>query len=232
MITIRKSDARGYADHGWLKSHHSFSFADYYDPKHMGFRALRVINEDQIAGGGGFPMHSHRDMEIITYLADGALEHKDSHGNSSVIRPGEVQRMSAGTGVSHSEFNHYPDRAAHLFQIWILPNKTGSNFSYAQKSFEKELQSEKAVLVVSQDGRDGSISIQQDADLYISRLAKDASWTFSLPKSRHAWVQVTKGKIQLAGKNLEQGDAAAISEEESLRFQASSDSEIMLFSLA
>ncbi len=232
MLKIRRSEDRGRANHGWLQSQFSFSFADYYDPAHMGFRALRVINEDYIAGGTGFPMHPHRDMEIISYVAEGALEHQDSHGNTAVIRPGEVQRMSAGTGVAHSEYNHSSTQTAHLFQIWILPNKTGSPFSYGQKSFERDLQEKKLVLVVSNTGREGSISIQQDADLYVSRLPKGEGLDFELRPGRHAWVQLLKGRISLNGEELRAGDAAAVSQESLLKIEAKDESEWMVFDLA
>jgi redox-sensitive bicupin YhaK (pirin superfamily) len=232
MITVRKSHDRGRANHGWLKSQFSFSFADYYDPEHMGFRALRVINEDHIQGGTGFPTHPHRDMEIISYVASGALEHKDSHGNVAVIRPGEVQRMSAGTGVAHSEYNHSKTEDAHLFQIWIIPNQTGIPFSYGQKSFEKDLNEKKLVLTVSNSGRDGSISIHQDADLYISRLKKGDGLQFELRTGRHAWLQMVKGAIALNGQDLETGDGAAVSEESLLKIEAKEGSEFLLFDLA
>lgn len=231
MLTLRKSSERGRANHGWLKSQFTFSFAEYYDPEHMGFRALRVINEDHIEGGKGFPMHPHRDMEIISFMVSGALAHKDSHGNVAVVRPGEVQRMSAGTGVAHSEFNHSPDQDAHLLQIWILPNKTGVPFSYGQKSFEQDMNEKKLVLAVSNTGRDGSISIQQDADLYLSRLMKSDSLAFEMRPGRHVWIQVVKGKIRVNGTEAEAGDGLAASEEKLLKIEASEDSELLLFDL-
>ncbi len=232
MLKVKKSHERGRGNHGWLESSFSFSFADYYDPEAMGFRALRVINEDHIVGGAGFPMHPHRDMEIITYLVNGELAHKDSHGNSSTIRPGEVQRMSAGTGVQHSEYNPQPDRRAHLLQIWILPNKTGSAFSYGQKSFEKELEEKKLVLTVSNDGRDGSIPIQQDADLYVSRPKKGDRVAFELRPSRYAWLQLVKGGVRVNGNDLEPGDAIYGSGEKLLEIEAGEASEFLLFDLA
>lgn len=232
MLKVRRSEERGRANHGWLRSQFSFSFADYYDPEHMGFRALRVINEDYIAGGTGFPMHPHRDMEIISYVESGALEHKDSHGNVAVIRPGEVQRMSAGTGVAHSEYNHSKTEDAHLFQIWILPDRTGHAFSYGQKSFAEDLASKKLVLTVSRDGRDGSISIQQDADMYVSKLPAGERVDFPLRTGRHAWLQVVRGTLTLNGEALRKGDGVAVSEEQKLAIEAREPSEFLLFDLA
>jgi quercetin 2,3-dioxygenase len=232
MIQIRKSEERGRANHGWLDSKHSFSFAEYYDPQHMGFRSLRVINEDRIVGGSGFATHPHRDMEIISYVITGALEHKDSMGNSTVIRPGEVQRMSAGTGVRHSEFNHFADRETHFFQIWILPNRAGLSPGYGQKSFEKDLAEKNLVLVVSEDGRDGSIEINQDADLYISRLNKGESLNFNLRPQRHTWIQVVKGEITVNSKILKAGDGlSATAEATTLALVAQENSELLLFDL-
>lgn len=232
MLQLRKSEERGNANHGWLKSLHTFSFAGYYDPKHMGFRALRVINEDRIEGGTGFGAHPHRDMEIISYVVKGALEHKDSMGTKAIIRPGEVQRMSAGTGVTHSEYNALPEEETHFFQIWIQPNKMGVAPGYGQKSFEEDLNSKKMVLVVSQDARDGSIGIKQDADLYISRLKKDDFVDFKLRANRGAWVQVVKGQLNVNGKELSTGDALSFENEELLTLKALDNSEFMLFDLA
>ncbi len=232
MQQLRKSEERGLANHGWLKSRHSFSFAEYYDPKHMGFRTLRVINEDRIEGGTGFGRHPHRDMEIISYVIKGALEHKDSMGNETVIRPGEVQRMSAGTGVAHSEYNQDPNEEAHFFQIWIQPNRTGNKPGYGQKSFEKELNSQKMVLVISPDAREGSIGIQQDADMYISRLKAHDQVDFKLRAGRGAWIQVVRGSLNVNGKELTTGDALSFENEELLNFKALADSEFLLFDLA
>lgn len=232
MLQIRKSTDRGDANHGWLKSKHSFSFADYYDQDHMGFRALRVINEDRIEGGTGFGAHPHRDMEIISYVIKGALEHKDSMGTKAIIKPGEVQRMSAGTGIVHSEYNAMPDSETHFFQIWIQPKSRGGNPGYGQKSFEQELNSNKLVLVISEDGRHGSISIKQDADVYISRLAAGDRLDFSLRPSRGAWVQVISGHISLNGQKLTAGDALAITDEAALNITAEEKSELILFDLA
>jgi redox-sensitive bicupin YhaK (pirin superfamily) len=231
MLQLRKSEERGFADHGWLKSRHTFSFAEYYDPKHMGFKSLRVINEDRIDGGTGFGTHPHKDMEIISYVVKGGLEHKDSMGTKAVILPGEVQRMSAGSGVAHSENNHLPDQQSHFFQIWIMPNQKGGTPGYGQKSFEKDLNSKKMVLVVSQDGRDGSIEIKQDADLYISRLKKGDNLEFSVRPNRGVWVQVLKGQLTVNNKEVSSGDAVSLTEENLLKVTASEDSELMLFDL-
>jgi len=228
----RKSEDRGLANHGWLKSRHTFSFAEYYDPQHMGFRSLRVINEDRIEGGTGFGKHPHRDMEIISYVVEGALEHKDSMGNETVIRPGEVQRLSAGTGIAHSEYNQKLDEETHFFQIWIMPKTTGGSPGYGQKSFEKELNSQKMVLVVSEEARDGSIGIKQDADIYISRLKKNDNVQFQLRDKRGAWIQIVKGQIDVNGKKISEGDALSFENAELLNIQALEPSEFLLFDLA
>lgn len=232
MLIMRKSEERGYADHGWLKSRHTFSFAEYYDPKHMGFKNLRVINEDRIAGGTGFGAHPHHDMEIISYVVDGALEHKDSMGTQTIIRPGEVQRMSAGTGVVHSEYNALPDKQTHFFQIWITPDQKGLKPGYGQKSFEEELNSKKMVLVISKDGRDGSIGIRQDANIYISRLKSGDQLEYEVPIGRGLWIQVVKGDLQIDNQVLKAGDAASTQDLQSLTFKAQKDSEVILFDLA
>lgn len=240
MFTIRKSLARGHANHGWLESFHTFSFANYYDPQQMGFRDLRVINEDYIARGTGFGTHPHKDMEIITYVVKGALEHKDSMGNTAIIRPGEVQKMSAGTGVRHSEFNPSEEEDIHLFQIWILPETAGGTPSYGQKSFEAELSSKKMVLVVSKDEREGSIGIKQDVDMYISRLKSGESVDFKLRPKRGAWIQLVKGKLKIGEHEISAGDAISTngngeggesSDTQKLKFQAMEDSEFILFDL-
>lgn len=228
---LRRSDQRGFANHGWLQSHHSFSFADYYDPKNMGFRDLRVINEDHIEGGTGFGMHPHRDMEIITYVIRGALEHKDSMGNKETIRPGEVQRMSAGTGVLHSEYNAQADEEVHLLQIWILPKTHGGSPGYEQKSFGKELDTKKMTLVVSQDGREGSIGINQDVDLYISRLRSGDSTEFQLRPNRGVWIQLIKGQLEVSGQTVSAGDAMTFEEAELIQLKSLENSEFMLFDL-
>ncbi|PIS11312.1 MAG: quercetin 2,3-dioxygenase [Bdellovibrio sp. CG10_big_fil_rev_8_21_14_0_10_47_8] len=232
MLQIRKANDRGLGYHGWLKTRHTFSFADYYDPKHMNFRSLRVINEDHIDGGSGFGAHPHRDMEIITYVVSGALEHQDSMGNNTAILPGEVQRMSAGSGVTHSEYNKLADQATHLFQIWLIPNRPGGNPGYGQKSFENELNNQNIVLVVSADGRDGSITIQQDADIYISRLRTDDKVAFEMRPGRGVWIQMVKGFVTVNGQDLKSGDGLGIEEEKLLQIQATEDSEFILFDLA
>lgn len=231
MLVIRKSKERGHADHGWLKSKHTFSFANYYDPQHMGFSDLRVINEDWIAGGTGFGAHPHRDMEIISYVASGALKHQDSMGNKTVIKPGEVQRMSAGTGVVHSEHNNSEVDDAHLFQIWIMPEKQSITPGYGQKDFSSQIETQDKVLVVSKDGRDDSIGINQDADLYISRLGKDREIKHEIRDGRKVWIQVVKGNLTINGKDLESGDALQVENEKLLSIHSNLDSEILLFDL-
>ena len=230
MMKIRKANERGHAERGWLDTYHTFSFADYYDPQWMGFRSLRVINDDLVMPGSGFGTHPHRDMEIITYILSGALEHKDSMGNGRVIRPGEVQYMSAGTGVQHSEFNPSPDEAVHLLQIWIQPDRKGATPRYAEKSLAQE-PAGKLHLVTSKTGRDGSIAIHQDADLWLAKLDAGHAVRHSLASGRHAWVHVAEGEVLLNGKKLNGGDAAAISEETSLELSAVKPSQVLLFDL-
>jgi redox-sensitive bicupin YhaK (pirin superfamily) len=232
MIKIRKADKRGYFDHRWLQTYHTFSFGDYYDPSFMGFRSLRVINEDFVRGGRGFPTHGHRDMEIITYILSGALEHRDSMGNGSIIRPGDVQRMSAGTGVTHSEANPSRDEAVHLLQIWILPTAIGQEPSYEQKVFSEDQKQGRLCLVASEDGREGSVTVHQDASVYASVLSKDEEVMHSLAAGRHAWLQVARGAVDLNGEHLEQGDGAAISAEEKISLRARESAEVLLFDLA
>lgn len=232
MITLRKSEDRGHANHGWLNSYHSFSFANYYDTAHMGFRDLRVINEDRVKGGNGFGAHSHRDMEIISYVLEGALEHKDSMGNSSIIRPGEVQIMSAGTGVTHSEYNHSESDTVHFIQIWILPNGKGLQPRYDQKMYSDEEKQGKLRLIVSQDGRDGSVSINQDVNLYAAKLDAGQKIDSAIAPNRHAWVQVIQGQLTLNGLLLNTGDGAAVSNESKLVVEAKEAAEILLFDLA
>lgn len=231
MIRIRKSEERGHANHGWLDSFHTFSFADYYDPQHMGFRALRVINEDRVAGGGGFATHPHRDMEIITYVLSGALEHKDSMGSGSVIRPGNVQYMAAGTGVRHSEFNHSPTEPVHLLQIWIMPDKHGAKPSYAEKSFA-DAPTGRLNLIASKSGRDGSIPINQETDLFVAKLNASDAVTHPLAPGRGAWVQVAQGEVTLNGEPLKAGDGAALASEAAVELRAQQASQVLLFDLA
>ena len=231
MITVRKRDERGKAELGWLSSRHSFSFDGYYDPRHMGFSDLRVINEDHVQPAKGFSSHPHRDMEIITYVLEGALKHKDSIGTGSVIRPGEVQRMSAGTGIVHSEFNHSSEEEVHLLQIWILPEKNGIEPGYEQKKFEdKDLQNQ-LHLVASRDGRNGSLTVHQDVNLYVSKMERDTKLKKSFDKDRKIWVQVARGKITLNGHTLEAGDGAAITNEDAIEFTAKEKSEFLVFDL-
>lgn len=231
MLQIRKSTDRGFADHGWLKSRHTFSFAEYYAPEQMGFRTLRVINEDRIEGGTGFGSHPHRDMEIISYVVKGALEHQDSMGTKAIIRPGEVQRMSAGSGVVHSEYNQLADQETHFFQIWILPRERGGTPGYGQRSFERELQERKLVLAVSGDGREGSIAIKQDADMYIARMMDGDSLSHALKPGRGAWVQVVSGEFEVNGRTISAGDGLAIENEPEIKLKALRKSELILFDL-
>lgn len=231
MITLRKAEDRGHANHGWLDSYHTFSFANYYDPQHMGFRKLRVINEDWIAGGGGFAPHGHRNMEIITYVLNGALEHQDSMGNRSVIRAGDVQRMSAGTGVTHSEYNHSKTDAVHLLQIWVLPAENGIEPEYEQKLFSPEEKSGQLRLIASQDGRDGSITVHTDLNLYATVLSEGQSVTHEIKHDRHLWVQVARGSVVVNGEPLHQGDAVAIETVSTLEIVGKDDAEVLVFDL-
>jgi redox-sensitive bicupin YhaK (pirin superfamily) len=230
VMKIRRAEERGQADHGWLNTHFTFSFADYYDPEHIGFRALRVINDDIVGPGGGFDTHGHRDMEIITYVLSGALQHKDSMGNGRVIRPGEFQYMAAGTGVQHSEFNPSPSEPVHLLQIWILPEKKGLKPQYAERT-GSELPSGRFNLVASKAGRHGSIAINQDSDLYLAKLSPGEGVSHSLRSQRHAWVHVAEGEVTLNGENLRAGDGAAISNESTLKLGAKAPSQVLLFDL-
>src|SRR5215470_5943997 len=232
MIQIRKSDERGHANHGWLDTHFTFSFADYYNQKHVHFRTLRVMNDDRVAGGGGFPMHPHRDMEIVTYVLEGALEHRDSMGNGSVIRPGDIQYMSAGTGVTHSEFNASQTDPVHLYQIWMFPEEQGLKPAYGQKNFSEAEKCGKLRLLVSSDGRDGSVKIRQDNELYATVLSDGETVKHELEPERHAYVQVARGSVTLNGKKLEEGDGAAISAENALKLTGVKDAEVLLFDLA
>lgn len=231
MITLRPAHVRGHADHGWLNSWHSFSFADYYDPQEMGWSVLRVINDDTVAPGGGFPTHGHQDMEIVSYVLDGALAHKDSLGNGSVIRPGDVQRMSAGRGIRHSEFNGSGDEAVHFLQIWLLPAQRGIDPGYEQKYFAPEEKRDKLRIVASPDGREGSVRIHQDASLYAGLLSQGANVAFDIPAGRKAYVHLARGKMRLNGQVMVTGDGAKIADETRLEFIGEDEAEILLFDL-
>jgi redox-sensitive bicupin YhaK (pirin superfamily) len=230
MMTIRKATERGHAEHGWLDTYHTFSFADYYDPQWMGYRSLRVINDDLVMPGMGFGTHPHRDMEIITYILSGALEHKDSMGNGRVIRAGEIQYMAAGTGVRHSEFNPSKEEAVRLLQIWIQPDEQGVKPRYAEKSL-KEAANGSFNLVTSKTGRDGSIAIHQDADLWLAKLDDGKTVTHKLGAGRHAWVHVAEGQVTVNGKTLEGGDAAAITGESLVELGGVKRAQVLLFDL-
>jgi quercetin 2,3-dioxygenase len=232
MIEIRRSEERGGGDHGWLKTQHTFSFDQFYDPRWMGFRSLRVINEDWVAAGQGFPAHPHRDMEIITYILEGGIEHQDSLGTSSIIRPGDGQRMSAGRGIRHSEMNPSPTEAVHMLQIWITPDRSGHQPSYEQKTFPEGEKRGRLRLIASPDGNDGSVTIHQDARLYVSLLAPGQKVQHELGQGRHAWLQIAKGAVELNGQKLVQGDGAAISGEKALSIQGEEQAEVLLFDLA
>ena len=232
MIQIRKAADRGHANHGWLDTYHTFSFADYQDPKHMSFRSLRVINEDRVEPGQGFGTHEHRDMEIITCILEGELEHKDSMGNGAVIRPGEVQRMSAGTGVTHSEFNPSKTQPVHLLQIWILPEKKDLTPSYEQREFKAQNRKNRLCLVASGKPREDAVKIHQDADLYSSLLDGGKKLEYGLDKNRHAWIQVARGSLRVNDALLQAGDGAAVSQEEKLKISGENDSEFLLFDMA
>ena len=232
MIDIIRSEARGAADHGWLKSRHTFSFADYHNPSMMGFGKLRVINEDWIEPGQGFGTHPHRDMEIVTYMVGGALEHKDSMGNGSVIRPGELQRMTAGTGVLHSEFNASQSDQAHLLQIWILPERNGLEPGYEQKLFPDEEKHNRWRVVVSPDGRDGSLSIHQDIELHSALLDAGTSLDYAFGERRRGFVQVVSGDVEVGDQTLTAGDAIALVDQEALQVRAIGDAELLLFDMA
>lgn len=229
-LVLRPAGSRGFADHGWLKSWHTFSFADYYDPNHMGFRSLRVINDDIVGGGGGFPTHPHRDMEIITYVLSGALQHRDSIGNGSVIRPGNVQYMAAGSGIRHSEFNASANETVHLLQVWIRPDEQGLTPRYEEKSLVGA-EPGRFHLVTSGSGRDGSIRIHQDADLWIGRFQPGERAIHNLAPGRHAWVHVAEGSVLLNDQLLTAGDAAAVNSQAQLGFQAQAPSQVLVFDL-
>jgi len=232
MITIRRSHERGGGDYGWLNTKHTFSFSDYWDPRWMGFRSLRVMNEDYVAPAAGFPAHPHSDMEIITYVLEGKLEHNDSLGTGSVILPGDGQRMTAGRGIRHSEFNPSKTDQVHLYQIWILPENKGLEPSYEQKRFPNEEKQGKLRLIASPDASNGSVKINQDARLYVTLLKPGEQVAHDFGKNRHGWLQVAKGGVELNGHTLGQGDGAAISDEPKLTIKAAKQSEVLLFDLA
>lgn len=231
MIAVRKAEERGRSQISWLDSHHTFSFSDYYDPAHMGFRSLRVINDDTVAPAGGFGTHGHRDMEIITYVLDGALEHSDSLGTGSVIRPGDVQKMSAGSGIRHSEFNHSKTAPVHFLQIWIVPDRGGVKPAYEQINFPREAKLGKLLLVASNEKRDGLIHIQQDAKLYVSVLEGNQTVEHTLASGRHAWVHVARGSVHVNGQLLKAGDGAAVTAESKIEIAAAPAGEVLLFDL-
>lgn len=230
MLAIRKASARGSFDHGWLKTHHTFSFGDYQDPRHMQFRALRVMNEDFIDAGQGFGMHGHRDMEIVTLMLEGQLAHRDSLGNTEVLAPGELQRMSAGTGIRHSEFNPSATEAAHLYQIWLFPEREGITPSYEQKKIDFGANAWR--LAASRDARDGSLLIHQDAEIHLARLATGKQLAYTLKPGRSAWLQVLRGGVTLDGNELSAGDGVAVSDASAVALEAKSDAELLLFDLA
>jgi len=232
MITIRPAAERGRTDWGWLDSRHTFSFGEYYDPRHMGFRSLRVINDDRVKPGAGFATHGHKDMEILSYVLEGGLEHKDSTGGGGVIRPGEIQFMRAGTGVTHSEFNASKTEPVHFLQIWILPDTRGLAPRYDQKVFDADAARRGFVLLASKDGRDGSIQVHQDVALWMTRLAEGDERAHALAPGRKAWVHVARGSVTLDGHSLDEGDGLAVSEEAGVRLVGRGDAEIMLFDLA
>jgi len=231
MLTVRKAEERGHANHGWLDTYHTFSFADYYDPREMGYGALRVINDDKVQPGQGFGTHGHRDMEIITYVLDGALEHKDSMGNGSIIRPGNVQRMSAGTGVRHSEFNPSRDQGVHLLQIWIEPKITGVKPGYEEKQFGTGEKKGQLRLIASPDGREGSVTIHQDATVYASMLEGKDTVAHRLEPGRRAYVHVARGAVKVNGTPLNGGDGVKIENESTIELKDARDAEVLLFDL-
>jgi hypothetical protein len=231
MISIRKSKERGHFDHGWLNTYHTFSFDQYYDPRYMGFRSLRVINEDFVAPGRGFPMHGHRDMEIITYILEGALQHEDSMGNGSVIRPGDVQRMTAGTGVRHGEKNASDKERVHLLQIWILPNADSLTPGYEQKAFSEAERRGRFRLIASSDGRDDSVKLNQDVSLFAAILGAGEEVERAMDPVRYGWIQVARGSITVNGEKAEQGDGVVVVAESNLKIKAEEAAEVLLFDL-
>ncbi len=232
MITIRHADERGQADHGWLNTNFTFSFAHYHDPDHMGFRSLRVLNDDVIGPAGGFPTHGHDNMEIVTYVIEGALEHRDSMGTGSVLRPGDVQRMSAGTGITHSEFNHSKSESLRLIQVWLLPEERGITPEYEEKSFSDDAKRNQLCLMVSADGRNGSMRIHQDASIYSSIIEEGAEIIHSITPGRHVWIQIVRGAIDMNGTLLSEGDGASLSEETVITITGRQETEFLLFDLA
>jgi len=232
MLRLRRADERGFADHGWLRTYHTFSFADYHDPAHMGFRALRVLNDDRVAAGAGFPTHPHRDMEILSFVVEGALEHRDSMGTGSVVRAGDVQRMTAGTGVRHSEFNHSKRDALRFLQVWIFPDRKGHPPGYEQRHFDEDAKRGRLKLVASPDGRDESVSLHRDVAVYASVLAADETVRHEIAPGRHAWLQVVWGDVRAADRPLSEGDGLAVSEESGLELRgAGGGGEVLLFDL-
>jgi redox-sensitive bicupin YhaK (pirin superfamily) len=231
MLTLRRAEDRGHFDFGWLDTHHTFSFGDYRDARHMGFRVLRVINEDRVQPGRGFPTHGHRDMEIVTYVLEGAISHQDSLGTGSTILPGEVQRMSAGAGITHSEFNASKTACLHLLQIWLLPTRPGGAPSYEQRSFPAGEKQNRLRLVASPDGREGAVTVHQDVDLYVTLLDPGASVTHGLRPRRFVWVQVARGTIEVDGHRLTAGDGAAIGDVSEVRLTGAEAAEVLLFDL-
>ncbi len=232
MITLRPSEERGHFNHGWLDTYHTFSFADYFDPEHVQFRTLRVINEDVIAPGRGFGTHPHRDMEIITYVLDGALQHRDSLGNGSIIRPGDGQRMSAGSGIQHSEFNPSTTEPVHLLQIWILPEKKGLEPGYEQKAFPPELKQGKWKVIAERTPSNGAVKIHQDVKLSVASLVAGEQITYALAEGRHAWIQIARGSVTLNGIAMKPGDGAGVSQENELTIAAGEAAEVLVFDLA
>jgi redox-sensitive bicupin YhaK (pirin superfamily) len=232
MITVRRSNERGHFDHGWLNTYHTFSFDQYYDRRYMGFRNLRVINEDFVAPGRGFPKHGHRDMEIITYILEGALKHEDSMGNGSVIRPGDVQRMTAGTGVRHSEQNASDTERVHLLQIWILPHTVELEPGYEQKAFNEDERRGRLRLIASEDGREGSVLVHQDVSLFASLLSSGQEVEQTIDPLRYAWIQVARGSVEVNDEKADQGDGLVVAGESNLRIRAQQDAELLLFDLA
>ena len=231
MLTLRKASERGAANHGWLKSFHTFSFANYWNPKEQGFSDLLVINDDRVAAGKGFGQHPHRDMEIFSYVLEGALEHKDTLGTGSVIRPGDVQLMSAGSGVAHSEFNHSQSRGVHFLQIWIVPNEVGAEPRYQQEHFSEAQKRGRLQLIISPDGAEGSLNVRQDARVYAGLFNGDESATLDLAADRHAYIHVARGSVEINGQRFEEGDGARVRDERQIRLSQGEDAEVLVFDL-